>query len=97
MGDSVFGLTPGEIIWYQHHARGHQYEKHRSTYEIFRLMPSSCHSKHKQPAWQLSLSPFFDEYRPKYGTNTRREIPAAFTFDIGGSAERVTFSVELSK
>ena len=25
--DSVFGLTPGEIIWYQHLARGHQYEQ----------------------------------------------------------------------
>ena len=26
--DSVYHLTLDEIIWYQHHARGHQYEKH---------------------------------------------------------------------
>jgi len=29
--EGVFDLTPGEIIWYQHHARGHQYEKHLNT------------------------------------------------------------------
>jgi len=29
--DSVFGLTPGEIIWYQYHARGHQYEIHLNS------------------------------------------------------------------
>ena len=43
--DSVYGLTLDEIIWYQHHVQGHQYEKHLNTVsprlKALRKRPSS--------------------------------------------------------
>ena len=39
--DSVFDLTPGEIIWYPHHARSHQYGKHSPRLKAVRKSPSS--------------------------------------------------------
>jgi len=41
---SLVTLTPGEIIWYQHHARGHQYEntsEHSPRLKALRKSPSN--------------------------------------------------------
>jgi len=54
--NSVFGLTPGEIIWYQHHARGHQYEKHLNTDQSVLEFFVAITTKRKEDDWEIYSS-----------------------------------------